>query len=59
MDLRRPDSFATPEGMAWIASRGLTLVIALILVIGVGSSFVIIQPGFTGVIFNIWTGSLK
>lgn len=59
MQLKRPDNFSTPEGFSWIASRGATLLVALIALVAVMNSFVIIQPGYSGVIFNVWTGSLR
>lgn len=57
--MKRPDNFSTPEGVAWLVSRGVTLLVALIIFIALFNSFVVIQPGYTGVIFNVWTGSLR
>lgn len=57
--MKRPDNFGTPEGVAWLVSRGATLLVALIVLIAMFNSFVVIQPGYTGVIFNVWTGSLR
>ena len=57
--MKRPDNFGTPEGVAWLVSRGATLLVALIVLIALFNSFVVIQPGYTGVIFNVWTGSLR
>lgn len=57
--MKRPDNFGTPEGVAWLVSRGATLLVALIILIAMFNSFVVIQPGYTGVIFNVWTGSLR
>ena len=59
MSMKRPDNFGTPEGVAWLVSRGATLLVALIILIAMFNSFVVIQPGYTGVIFNVWTGSLR
>src|SRR5581483_5416210 len=59
MDLQRPAHFDSPEGMAWLFSRVVTALAALMLVIAVMNSFVVIAPGNTGVLFNIWTGSLR
>jgi len=59
MNTRRPENFATPEGIAWIASRVGTVAVVLVLIIAAMNSFVVIQPGYSGVIFNIWTGSLR
>ncbi len=49
----------SPETLARIGSRVLTLVIALLVLVGMFSSYSIISPGNSGVIFNIWTGSLR
>ena len=57
--INRPNTFNSPEGVAWIVSRALTAVGALVIIIAIMNSFVIIAPGNTGVLFNIWTGSLR
>src|ERR1700694_406465 len=49
----------SPEQFAKLASKVLTGVLAVIVLASVISSFSIIAPGNTGVIFNIWTGSLR
>ena len=49
----------SPKFVANILSKGVTALIALIILIGVFSSYSVISPGYTGVIFNIWTGSLR
>src|ERR1700694_5850378 len=49
----------SPEQFAKLASKVLTGVLALIVLVSLTSSFSIIAPGNTGVIFNIWTGSLR
>ncbi len=59
MATNRPTNFNTPEGIAWIASRGITVLVALVILVAGFNSFVVIQPGYTGVIFNVWTGSLR
>ena len=59
MPLKTPENFNSPEGLAWIVSRAVIVLIALVVMIGLSSSFVVIQPGYTGVIFNVWTGSLR
>lgn len=51
--------FDTPEGRAAILSRAGVGVLALMLVAVFFSSYSVIDPGYTGVIFNIWTGSLR
>lgn len=48
-----------PEFTAKIAGRIATAAIALALLSIVISSYTVISPGYTGVIFNIWTGSLR
>src|SRR5258706_16456601 len=59
MEMKRPENFGTPEGLAWIASRGVTAIVALLALMAIMNSFVVIQPGYSGVIFNIWTGNLR
>jgi regulator of protease activity HflC (stomatin/prohibitin superfamily) len=49
----------SPENFARLTSKILTAVIALVVLAGIVSSFSVIAPGNTGVIFNIWTGSLR
>jgi regulator of protease activity HflC (stomatin/prohibitin superfamily) len=48
-----------PEFAAKVGSRIATAAIALVLLSVVLSSYTVISPGYTGVIFNIWTGSLR
>ncbi len=52
-------AFDSPEQLAKLTSRVVTGLVAVIVLVGVISSFSIIAPGNTGVIFNIWTGSLR
>src|SRR5471030_457571 len=59
MNIERPSDFGTPEGMAWVVSRAVTVLAALILLVALMQSFVVIAPGNTGVLFNVWTGSLR
>src|SRR5450631_2944415 len=59
MNIERPVDFGSPEGMAWIASRAVTALAALVVLIALMKSFVVIAPGNTGVLFNVWTGSLR
>jgi regulator of protease activity HflC (stomatin/prohibitin superfamily) len=47
------------ELFARVASRVTTAVAALVLLLLVLNSFSIIPPGYTGAIFNIWTGALR
>jgi regulator of protease activity HflC (stomatin/prohibitin superfamily) len=48
-----------PKFVAQAVSKGIIGLIALILLIGIFSSYSIISPGNTGVVFNVWTGSLR
>src|SRR6202165_4821930 len=49
----------SPEQFAKMTSKVLTGLVALIVLVSLTSSFSVIAPGNTGVIFNIWTGSLR
>jgi regulator of protease activity HflC (stomatin/prohibitin superfamily) len=49
----------SPEQLAKMASKILTGLAAVIVLVSLTSSFSVIAPGNTGVIFNIWTGSLR
>src|SRR5471032_1194539 len=51
--------FDSPEDFAKVTSKVLTALVAVIVLVSVISSFSVIAPGNTGVIFNIWTGSLR
>src|SRR5476649_180257 len=51
--------FDSPEDFAKVTSKVLTALVAVIVLVSVISSFSIIAPGNTGVIFNIWSGSLR
>jgi regulator of protease activity HflC (stomatin/prohibitin superfamily) len=46
-------------GIAWVASRLATVALAVIALSVLLSSYSIVAPGYTGVVFNIWTGSLR
>lgn len=48
-----------PEFAAKMGGRIATAAVALVLLSVVISSYTVISPGYTGVIFNIWTGSLR
>jgi regulator of protease activity HflC (stomatin/prohibitin superfamily) len=52
-------NFESPERLAKTASMVVTGLGALIILVSLTSSFSVIAPGNTGVIFNIWTGSLR
>src|SRR5260370_20118241 len=49
----------SPEQVAKMISKILTGIAAVIVLASLISSFTVIAPGNTGVIFNIWTGSLR
>jgi regulator of protease activity HflC (stomatin/prohibitin superfamily) len=49
----------SPEQFARMTSKVLTGIVAVVVLVSLISSFSVIAPGNTGVIFNIWTGSLR
>ncbi|MBC7753197.1 MAG: hypothetical protein H7Z71_03095 [Moraxellaceae bacterium] len=49
----------SPEFLARFWSRGILAAVALTSLIFFFSSYSVISPGYTGVIFNIWSGSLR
>jgi regulator of protease activity HflC (stomatin/prohibitin superfamily) len=49
----------SPDGIAQVASKAIVGLVALVFVVSAFSSFSVIAPGNTGVIFNLWTGSLR
>src|SRR5476649_2792027 len=51
--------FNSPDFLAKFGSRAAVGALALLILVLAASSFSIISPGNTGVIFNIWTGSLR
>ena len=51
--------FDSPANLGTVASKVVTGFIALVVILSIASSFSVIAPGNTGVIFNIWTGSLR
>src|ERR1700722_13044806 len=51
--------FNSPEFLAKFTSRAVVAGLALIVLVLGASSFSVISPGNTGVIFNVWTGSLR
>ncbi len=53
------NSEMNPEALAKLGSRAGVIAIAVILLTVVLSSYTIVAPGYTGVIFNIWSGSLR
>ena len=56
--MHMPDDMS-PEMIAKVASKVTAVVIAVLAIAMAMSSYSIIAPGYTGVIFNIWTGSLR
>src|SRR5229473_4676213 len=52
-------AFDSPEQLAKLTSKVLTGLVAVIVLVSLISSITVIAPGNTGVIFNIWTGSLR
>ncbi len=59
MDEMLPGNMNSNAAFAWIASRIVVVVVAVALLATVMSSYTIVAPGYTGVVFNIWTGSLR
>ena len=51
--------FESPEFLAKLGSRVAMAFGALVILTAIFSSFTVISPGNTGVIFNVWTGSLR
>src|SRR3984957_19379868 len=51
--------FNSPEFLAKFTSRAVVAGLALIVLVLGASSFSVISPGNTGVIFNVWTGALR
>jgi hypothetical protein len=49
----------SPEHLAKAASKIIIGLAAVVVLLSLTSSFSVIAPGNTGVIFNIWTGSLR
>ena len=49
----------SPEQVARMVSKVVTGIVAVVILASLISSFTVIAPGNTGVIFNIWTGSLR
>src|SRR5581483_8311318 len=47
------------EAIAWLGSRAFVIMLAVVLLTAVMSAYSIVAPGYSGVVFNIWTGSLR
>jgi len=50
---------SSPDFIPKLISRIIPMVLALVLLVAFFSSYSVISPGNTGVIFNVWTGSLR
>ena len=48
MEIKRPENFGSPEGIAWLVSRVAAVIVALLILIAAMNSFVVIQPGYSG-----------
>lgn len=51
--------FNSPDFLAKLASKAVLGVAAVVIVLLFFSSYSVISPGNTGVIFNVWSGSLR
>ncbi len=49
----------SPDFLAKLISRIVPAIIAVVIIVAFFSSYSVISPGNTGVIFNVWTGSLR
>src|SRR5258708_7908181 len=45
--------------LAWATSRIVTIGAAFLILLAIFGSYSIVEPGNPGVVFNIWTGSLR
>src|SRR5580698_4041060 len=52
-------NWENPEFIAKILSKAVMVIVALVILAGIFSSYSIISPGNTGVVFNVWSGSLR
>ncbi len=52
-------NWENPRFVAKVISKGLVALVALIILVGIFSSYSVISPGNTGVVFNMWSGSLR
>lgn len=57
--MAQQSDFGSPEFLAKFLSKAAIIVAAVVLVVLFFSSYSVISPGNTGVIFNVWTGSLR
>jgi len=51
--------FNSPDFLAKFASKAVLAVLAVVVLLLFFSSYSVISPGNTGVIFNVWSGSLR
>ena len=51
----RPVGRVLPEAVGWFVTLG----VAVLLIAGLLSSFTVVTPGNVGVVFNLWSGSLR
>ena len=49
----------SPDFIPQLVSRIIPAILAVVILIAFLSSYTVISPGNTGVIFNVWTGSLR
>ena len=52
-------NWENPRFVAKVISKGLMALVAIVVLVGVFSSYSVISPGNTGVVFNMWSGSLR
>src|SRR4051812_3055173 len=57
--VRLPEDFPSTETLVDFAKRIPLLAAVVLLLAGLMSSYTIVAPGYTGVVFNIATGSLR
>jgi regulator of protease activity HflC (stomatin/prohibitin superfamily) len=48
-----------PRFLAKFFSKGSIVLVAIVILVAIFSSYSVISPGNTGVVFNMWTGSLR
>src|SRR5689334_3945078 len=52
-------NWENPQFVAKTISKALMVLAAVVVLVGIFSSYSIISPGNTGVVFNLWSGSLR
>src|SRR5271167_4588756 len=53
------NQWESPQFTAKMVSRAITGLVAVVVLLSIFSSYSVISPGNTGVVFNVWTGSLR